>query len=154
MLFLIDLSTRRVEIAGVAKRANAFWMNQVARNLNDAEEGFLTGKLLTAEFLETLGTSGVKSVKLPPRAPNLNAHAERFVRTIKESCLERMILFGEGSLRKAVHEFVVHYHCERNHQGLGNRLIIEEEPYANSMGAIQCRQRLGGMLNYYYRHAA
>jgi transposase InsO family protein len=163
VLFLIDLSTRRVEIAGVAKRANGFWMNQVARNLNDAEEGFLTGKrylihdrdpLFTAEFLETLGTSGVKSVKLPPRAPNLNAHAERFVRTIKESCLERMILFGEGSLRKAVHEFVVHYHCERNHQGLGNRLIIEEEPYASSIGAIQCRQRLGGMLNYYYRHAA
>ena len=84
-------------------------MNQVARNLNDAEEGFLVGKrylihdrdpLFTAEFLETLGTSGVKSVKLPPRSPNLNAHAERFVRTIKESCLERMILFGEGSLRR------------------------------------------------------
>jgi len=163
VFFLIDLSTRRVEIAGVAKRANGFWMNQVARNLNDAEEGFLTGKrylihdrdpLFTAEFLETLGTSGVKSVKLPPRSPNLNAHAERFVRTIKESCLERMILFGEGSLQKAVHEFVVHYHRERNHQGLGNRLIIEEELYARSMGAIQCRQRLGGMLNYYYRQAA
>ena len=84
----------------------------------------------------------------------MNAHAERFVRTIKESCLERMILFGEGSLRKAVHEFVVHYHHERNHQGLGNRLIIEEEPCARSIGPIQCRQRLGGMLNYYYRQAA
>ena len=112
VLFLIDLSTRRVEIAGLAKRANGLWMSQVARNLNDAEEGFLLGKrylihdrdpLFTAEFLETLGTSGVKSVKLPPCSPNLNAHAERFVRTIKESCLERMILFGEGSLRKAVH---------------------------------------------------
>jgi len=163
VLFLIDLSTRRVEIAGLAKRANGLWMSQVARNLNDAAEGFLLGKrylihdrdpLFTAEFLETLGTSGVKSVKLPPRSPNLNAHAERFVRTIKESCLERMILFGEGSLQKAVHEFVVHYHRERNHQGLGNRLIIEEELYARSMGAIQCRQRLGGMLNYYYRQAA
>ena len=109
VLFLIDLSTRRVEIAGLAKRANGLWMGQVARNLNDAAEGFLVGKrylihdqdaLFTAEFLETLGTSGVKSVKLPPRSPNLNAHAERFVRTIKESCLERMILFGEGSLRR------------------------------------------------------
>ena len=76
------------------------------------------------------------------------------MRTINESCLERMILFGEGSLREAVHEFVVHYHHERNHQGLGNRLIIEEEPCPNSMGAIQCRQRPGGMLNYYYRQAA
>ena len=82
------------------------------------------------------------------------AHAERFVRTIKESCLERLILFGEGSLRKAIHEFVVHYHHERNHQGLGNRLIVEQEPRADKTGAIQCRQRLGGMLNYYYRQAA
>jgi putative transposase len=96
----------------------------------------------------------VKSVKLPPRSPNLNAHAERFVRTIKESCLERMILFGEGSLRRAIQQFVMHYHHERNHQGLGNRLIMEEESCAGGRGAIQCRQRLGGMLNYYYRQAA
>jgi transposase InsO family protein len=96
----------------------------------------------------------VKSVKPPPRAPNLNAHAERFVRTIKESCLERMILFGEGSLRKAIHDFVLHYHHERNHPGLDNRLIMQEESYASRTGAIQRRPRLGGMLNYYYRLAA
>jgi len=138
-------------------------MSQVARNLSDAAEGFLIGKrylihdrdpLFTAEFLEILKSSGVQSVKLPPRSPNLNAYAERFVRTIKESCLERMILFGEGSLRKAIHEFSEHYHHERNHQGLGNRRIVEEEPRADKTGAIQCRQRLGGMLNYYYRRAA
>ena len=93
-------------------------------------------------------------MKLPPHSPNLNAHAERFVRTIKESCLERLILFGEGSLRKALHEFVEHYHRERNHQGLGNRLIIEDESGVSSTGAIRCRQRLGGMLSYYYREAA
>ena len=163
VLFLIDVSSRRVEIGGLARQANGLWMSQVARNLSDAAEGFLVGKrylihdrdpLFTAEFLETLGTSGVKLVKLPPRSPNLNAHAERFVRTIKESCLERMILFGEGSLRKALHEFVAHYHHERNHQGLGNRLIIEEESGVGTSGPIQCRQRLGGMLNYYYREAA
>ena len=96
----------------------------------------------------------MQSVKLPPRSPNLNAHTERFVRTIKESCLERIILFGEGSLRKAIQELVEHYHRERNHQGLGNRLIAQEEPQGRSDGAIQCRQRLGGMLNYYYRQAA
>jgi hypothetical protein len=79
---------------------------------------------------------------------------ERFVRTIKESCIGRLILFGEGSLRKALLEFVVHYHHERNHQGLGNRLIIEEESGTANGGPIQCRQRLGGMLNYYYRQAA
>jgi transposase InsO family protein len=110
--------------------------------------------LFTAEFLGILKSSGVQPVKLPPCSPNLNAYAERFVRTIKESCLERIILFGEGSLRKAIQEFVEHYHRERNHQGLGNRLIVEEEPHARSDGAIRYPQRLGGMLNYYYRQAA
>ncbi len=163
VLFLIDLSSRRVETAGLASQANGLWMSQGARNLIDADEGFLVHKrylihdrdpLFTTEFLKTLGTSGVQSAKLPPRSPNLNAHAERFVRTIKESCLERIIIFGEGSLRKAVHEFVVHYHRERNHQGLGNRLIIEDGTGVGSGGSIQRRQRLGGMLNYYYRQAA
>jgi transposase InsO family protein len=163
VLFLIDLSTRRVTIAGVAAKADGIRMDQVARNLCDAGDGFMTGKqylihdrdpLFTAEFLGALAASGVKSVKLPPWSPNLNAHAERFVRTIKESCLERMILFGEGSLRKAIHEFVAHYHGERNHQGLGNRLIIPDENHARDAGAIRRRERLGGMLNYYYRQAA
>jgi len=147
----------------VAREANGLWMSQVARNLSDAAEGFLIGKrylihdrdpLFTAEFLEILEATGVQSVKLPARSPNLNAHAERFVRTIKESCLERMILFGEGSVRKAIHEFVVHYHHERNHQGLGNRLIMDEGPGPDRAGVVQRRQRLGGMLNYYYRQAA
>ena len=163
VLVFIDLSSRRVEIAGVARQANGLWMSQVARNLTDAGEGFLVGKrylihdrdpLFTAEFQATLAASGVQSVKLPPRSPNLNAHAERFVRTIKESCLERLILFGEGSLRKALHEFVEHYHRERNHQGLGNRLMMEAESGTARGGPIQCRQRLGGMLNYYHRQAA
>jgi len=138
-------------------------MDQVVRNLCDAGDGFLTGKrylihgrdpLFTAEFLGTLAASGVKVVKLPPRSPNLNAHAERFVRTIKEPCLDRMILFGEGSLCRALHEFVEHYHHERNHQGLNNRRIIPEASHVGNSGAIRRRQRLGGMLNYYYRQAA
>src|SRR5579859_1577515 len=126
-------------------------MSQIARNLTAADEGILSGKrylihdrdpLFTAEFLGMLSDTGVKSVKLPPHSPNLNSYAERFVRSIKESCLERMILFGEGSLRKAVHEFTLHYHHERNHQGLGNRLIMREESCADKTGAIQRRQRL------------
>ncbi len=80
--------------------------------------------LFTAEFLGTLAACGVKSVRLPPRSLDLNPHAERLVRTIKQSCLNRMILFGENSLRKASHEFTAYYHGERNHLGLGNRLII------------------------------
>jgi transposase InsO family protein len=110
--------------------------------------------LFTAEFLQTLESAGVRSVKLPPRSPNLNAHAERFVRSIKESCLDRMIFFGEASLRTAVQNFLAHYHAERNHQGLSNRLICPDPAHLAASGAIQRRQRLGGMLNYYYRDAA
>ncbi len=127
VLFFIELSTRRVEVAGIASVANGLWMTQIARNISDTVDGLVSRKrylihdrdpLFTAEFLNILADSGVKSVKLPPRSPNLNAYAERFVRTIKESCLGRMILFGEKSLRKSIQEFTVHYHTERHHQGL------------------------------------
>ena len=138
-------------------------MSQIARNISDTVDGLLTSKrylihdrdpLFTAEFLNILADSGVKSVKLPPRSPNLNAYAERFVRTIKESCLNRLILFGEDSLRKSIQEFTAHYHTERNHQGLGNRLILPDSVQMRSTGEVQRRERLGGILNYYYREAA
>ena len=162
-LFFIELSTRKVEIAGIAQVTNGLWMSQIARNLTDAEQGILTGKgylihdrdpLFTAEFLNMITEAGVESVKLPPRSPNLNAYAERFVRSIKESCLERMIFFGEESLRTAIQNFVAHYHGERNHQGLANQLISPEPGHLGNAGEVQRRQRLGGMLNYYYRAAA
>ena len=162
VLFVIELSTRKVEIAGIATGANRLWMSQISRNLTDAVEGILKGKrylihdrdpLFTTGFLEMLTEAGVEPVKLPPRSPNLNAHAERFVRTIKESCLERMILLGEGSLRTAIQNFVVHYHTERNHQGLANQIINPEPGHLGNGGGVQRRQRLGGMLNYYYRAA-
>jgi transposase InsO family protein len=163
VLFFIDLCTREVEIAGMAATANGLWMSQVGRNVTDVVDGLLRGKrylihdrdpLFTAEFLNLLAAVGVESVKLPPRSPNLNAYAERFVRTIKESCLDRLVLFGEGSLRKAISEFMAHYHMERHHQGLANRLIRPKPGHVGNAGAIQRRERLGGMLNYYYRAAA
>ena len=89
--------------------------------------------------------------QLPPQSPNLNAHAKRFVRSIKESCLDRLIL-GEHSLGRAIREFVTHYHQERNHQGVGNRLIVSDL-VSKTSGIIRRRERLGGMLNYYYRAA-
>ncbi len=133
VLFFIELSTRRVEIAGIASVANGLWMTQLARNVTDLFDGILEGKrylihdrdpLYTAEFLTMLQGVGVKSVV--PRSSNLNAHAERFVRSIKESCLDRMILFGEASLKMAIKNFMAHYHSERNHQGLANRIILPE----------------------------
>src|SRR6266446_6215435 len=102
--------------------------------------------LFTAEFLDLLSQAGVKSAKLPPRSPNLNAHAERFVRTIKESCLERMILFGEDALRTAVHHFVAPYHTERNHQGIG-------EPTHQSGGGPSRKHRRGPAAPAPGRHA-
>ena len=111
--------------------------------------------LTAAAFvLNMLAEMGIESVKLPPRSPNLNAYAERFVRTIKESCLEQMILFGEDSLRDSIHQFLDHYHLERNHQSLDNRLIIPMKGKVNMKGRIDRRARLGGLLNYYYRRAA
>jgi putative transposase len=124
VLFFMELSTRRVEIAGVASKANGLWMTQIARNVTDEIDGFIKGKrylihdrdpLYTQEFLGTL-TQETGSVKLPPRSLNLNAYSERFVRTIKESCLEQMILFGEDPLRNSIHQFLDHYHLQRNHQ--------------------------------------
>jgi len=93
-------------------------------------------------------------IRLPPRSPNLNAYAERFVRSIKEECLDRMIFVGQASLRLAVTEYIDHYHRERNHQGLENRLLQLAAAAATANGSIRGRTRLGGMLNFYYREAA
>ncbi len=163
VLFVMRLETRFVHIAGVTTAPNGAYMKQVARNLTDVSDGFLLNSRYlimdrdtkyTEEFRDSLDREGVKPVRCPVRAPNCNAFAERFVRSIKDECLDRMILFGEASLRRALREYVAHFRSERNHQGLGNRLL---EPCAtgnSTDGPIQCRERLGGMLNFYYREAA
>jgi len=163
VLFFVDLSTRKVEIGGMASTANGLWMSQIGRNVTDTVDGILTGKrylihdrdpLFTAEFLGMLGDVGVQSVKLPPQSPNLNAVAERFVGSIKESCLDRLILFGEAGLRKAVQNFILHYHAERNHQGKGNQLLFPRAAEFPQQGTVRCQERLGGLLKYYHREAA
>jgi transposase InsO family protein len=161
VLFVIDLPTRRVEIAGVSPEANGLWTEQIARNLVDECAGFLRRKthlihdrdpLLTARFRAILKSGGVASVRLPAKSPNLNAYAERFVLSIKSECLDRMVLIGERHLRRAIDEFVEHYHLERPHQGIGNELIegVPECP----IGRVGRRARLGGLLGSYYREAA
>jgi transposase InsO family protein len=138
-------------------------MKQVARNLTDVSGGFLVPSRYlvmdrdtkyTEDFKDTLDREGVKSIRCRVRAPNCNAFAERFVRSIKEECLDRMILFGEASLRRTLRAYVAHYHAERNHQGVGNRLLEPPAKSNSADGPIQCRERLGGMLNFYYREAA
>jgi transposase InsO family protein len=161
-LFLIDLNSRRVHIAGSTPNPGEAFMAQVARNLTDAVDGFLLphrflicdrdGKF-TPQFHRILKDSGVDTVLTPYRAPNANAFAERFVRSIKDECLSRMILFGESSLHRAVREFVEHYHSERPHQGLGNEVIDRSSSRPVFGSEVRCEERLGGLLRH-YRQAA
>jgi hypothetical protein len=134
-------------------------MTQMARNLTMAEWGFLTpGQYLIHDrdgkfcpvFQELIKAAGVTLIKLPPRSPNLNAHAERWVRSVKEEVLSRLILFGEDALRKVLNEYGTHYHQERNHQGKGNELLISL-PSQEALGtsSIRTRERLGGLLKFY-----
>jgi len=162
VLFVIKLKTRTVEIAGITSQPNGNWMTQVARNLTDAEDGFLRGvhylildrdPLYTGAFRDLLRGTGVKPLLLPARSPNLNAAAERFVGSIKSECLDRIVPLGEKHLRAAVHAFMTHYHEERPHQGLGNQLISPTTRLLGP-GPVRCRERLGGVLRFYYREAA
>jgi len=163
VLFVIELSTRRVHVAGITPQAYEEWMKQIARNLTDAVDGFLLGMhylimdrdpLFSAAFRQILQDGGVKPVRLPAQSPDLNCYAERFVLSIKSECLNRLILLGEKHLRLVVAEYVRHYHVERHHQGLGGQLIEPDETAWRNTGRVACRERLGGLLRYYYREAA
>ena len=163
VFFVMHLSTRCVYIAGVTTSPNGAFMMQVARNLTDVCDGFLLNKAFLImdpdkkymdAFRAYLKREGVTPVRCPVRAPNCNAFAERFVRSIKDECLDRMILFGERSLRRVLNEYIAHYHAERNHQGLGNRLLDPTHEAGSMDDPIKNRERLGGMLKFYYRKAA
>ena len=138
-------------------------MQQCAWQLTDPCDGFLRGKRYlihdrdtkyTQAFDALLKDSGVEPILLPPRSPNLNAHCERFVRSIKVEALEQMVMLGERSLSYAIHQYLAHYHHERNHQGLGNQRIAPEPEFSRQGGAVVRRDRLGGLLSYYYWDAA
>ena len=163
VFFVIELKTRAVEIAGITAEPCEAWMMQVARNLTDAGDGFLSGArylivdrdpLCTAAFRSLLAGSGVEALRLPAKSPNLNAFAERFVLSIKAECLWRMVPLGERHLRRAVREYMEHYHHERPHQGLDNELIAPLGADEIGTGPVRRRERLGGTLNHYYRAAA
>jgi len=108
-----------------------------------------------AAFQDTLRSGDVQPLVLPPRSPNLNAFAERWVRSVKSECLSKLILFGEGSLRRAANEFIQHYHLERPHQGKGNKLLFPAPNPASSQCAsrVKCHERLDGLLRFYQRAA-
>ena len=163
LLFVIELKTRRVHFAGCTPNPDERWMKQIARNLTDCVDGFLNGKqyvLMDRDtkfcpaFRELLKNEGINPLLLPPRSPDLNAYIERFFRSLKSECLSKMIFFGEKSLRRAVATYLEHYHVERNHQGLENRIIEPSDRVQSTAVKIEYRERLGGLLRYYYRDAA
>jgi putative transposase len=159
VLFAIDVATRRGEILGVHAQPNGPWMEQIARNVS-GENGFLAGKkylihdrdsLSTEKFNSILKAAGVDPVKLPLHSPNLNAHAERFVRSVKEECPDLLILSSEEQRRWVLSEYLQHYPHERIHQGLHKILAPQRE---GGQGETICIKRLGGLLKSYHRQAA
>ena len=131
-VFVIDLASRRVHVLGSTPHPTELFMGQMVRLATAADDGVLVGhRVLICDrdrkwsraVRQQLGDAGIRVILTPERAPNANAYAERFVRSIKEECLDRMIPVGERHFRRAVAEFVAHYHRERNHQGLDNELI-------------------------------
>ena len=159
VFFALHVATRKVEILGVDVQPNGPWMEQIARNAS-GEGGFLAGKkylihdrdsLYTEKFDCILKGAGVEAVKLPPRSPNLNPHAERFVRSVRDECLDYLILSSEEQLRYVLAEYLAYYHHERIHQGLHK--IIEPQ-HEGHQGEIICIERLGGLLKSYHRKAA
>ena len=163
VLFVLDLASRTVKIAGITLHPHEVWMVQMARNLTDAQEPFLrhTRFLImdrdtkySARFRAALTRERIESIRLPPRSPNLNAYAERFVRSVKAECTQRMVFFGRSSLERTLAHYVTHYHEERNHQGLHNHPLKRSDGPINRVGQVKRRVRLGGMLNFYYREAA
>jgi putative transposase len=163
VLVVMELSTRRVHIAGITPHPTDAFMAQCARQLSDPMDGFLLGKRYLIHdrdtkflhgFDQILRASGVEPVVLPPRSPNLNAYCERFVRSIKEEALQQMIMIGEASLRSVIQSYLAHYHHERNHQGVGNQLIAADPSMEHQRGFVVGRKRLGGLLSYYHREAA
>ena len=163
VLFFIHLESRRVDIAGITVEPDEPWMKQIARNVSMEGCGVLwdcryllhdRDTKYTQSFRAIIASGRVEPLALPAPSPNLNAYAERWVRSVKEECLSKVILLGERSLRRALNEFLEHYHAERNHQGKGNVLLFPRDPHVRSEGPVQCRERLGGLLRHYHQEAA
>ena len=163
VLFFIHLESRRVDIAGITVHPDEAWMKQIARNATMDDCGALRDcryllhdrdTKFTRSFRAIIASGRVKPLALPARSPNLNAYAERWVRSVKEECLSKVILFGERSLRRALSDYVDHFHAERNHQGKGNVLLFPRATDRQREGPVRCRERLGGLLRYYHQEAA
>jgi homeodomain-containing protein/integrase-like protein len=163
VLFFLHLESRRVSVAGITRHPDQEWMEQIGRSATQETWGYLHScryvlhdrdTKFCASFRAALASGGVKTIPLPARSPNLNAFAERWVRSVKQECLSRVILFGEAPLSRVLAEYSRHYHSERNHQGKSNKLLFPHAGERTQRGQpVECRRRLGGLLKYYRRVA-
>jgi transposase InsO family protein len=162
VLFFIHLQTRKVVLGGLTLSPNEAWVKQIARNVTG-----VTGQLSNARYLIhdrdskysagfdcILEGAGIEPLKLPPRSPNLNAYAERWIRSVKSECLDHLILFGHRSLAYVLQEYLAHFHQERNHQGLDNLIPCPDPRLVQKAGSVTKAERLGGLLQFHYRQAA
>ena len=162
MLFFIHLQTRKVVLSGVTHAPNEVWVKQIARNVTG-----VTGELTSARYLIhdrdskysagfdcILEGAGIEPLKLPPRTPNLNAYAERWIGSVKSECLDHLILFGQRSLAYVLQQYLAPHHRERNHQGLDNLIPFPDSRLEQTTGPVTKTERLGGLLQFYFPQAA
>ena len=161
-LFFIDVKTRLIYFAGLTEHPNEAWMMQVARTMTMDGEPFLLGKKVLLHdgdgkyckgFRRIFKQAGVNPLKLPPFSPNLNAFAERWIRSIKSECLQYFCPVSKASIEYAIKQYVAHYNAERTHQGLNNQVLSPQDAPKNTDGPIKVSHRLAGLLPYYYREA-
>jgi len=163
VFFVIELRSRAIRILGWTPNPDRLFMRQIALELAEHDRPFPTrrrrrliidrGSKYTDEFEEILAEAEITVVKIPARSPNCSPHAERVVRSIREECLDRVVLFRESSLRRALRQYESHFARERSHQGVGNRLV-SPDPEDPGNGEVECRPRLGGLLRFSRRAAA
>ena len=161
VFFVMNLAKRQVEVAHISCQVNGAVMAQVARNMTDGYDGILKGRrffvcdhdpLYTKEFRQILTDSEVEVIQARVGCPQQNGYAESFVSAIKRECIDHIIFFSEKSLRRAVGQYIEHFHQERNHQGLDNLIPFPNGPQVQAeSGLIVKSERLGGLLNYYHR---
>ena len=163
VLFFIHLGTRKVHVAGITEHPDKFWMKQMAKNITAFDDGFLKDakylihdrdtNFMKSGFRDVLKNSGVKCIATSRKSPDLNAYAERWIESIRDECLNHVMIFREKSLRYTIKQYVEFYNHERNHQSLDNELIDPQVCLPTS-GKIKCKKRLGGLLRFYRRKAS
>lgn len=162
ILFFIEIGTRRVHFAGCTDHPNKRWMTQQARqiiwilNEQDTTMRFLIrdrDTKFTQSFDSVFESEGIDIIRTPIRAPNANAYAERWVRTVREECFDKLIVVNEKHLKRVMNEYVTYYNTARPHQGIEQQIPIQPDISTES-GPIRCRDVLGGIIHDYYRDTA